>query len=49
MPIVEAAARGAEVVDAGALVALPEPFEGFLRWWGEEDGDVGGAGGWFGC
>ena len=29
--VVEAAARGAEAVDAGAEVALPEPVEGF---WG---------------
>jgi hypothetical protein len=33
--VVEAAACGSEVVDAGAAVALPEPLEGFLRWWGD--------------
>lgn len=49
MPVVEAAARGAEVVDSGALVALPEPFEGFLGWWRQGEGDLGGAGGGFGC
>jgi hypothetical protein len=31
--VVEAAACGPEVVDAGAAVALPEPLEGFLGRW----------------
>jgi hypothetical protein len=49
VPVVEAAARGAEVVDAGALVALPEPFEGFLGWWGEGESDLRGGSCRFGC